>query len=513
MPILFNVFLPIDSPMQEQPAGKNVPFPLPDYCIDAFQLPNPNRMKTPVHVTFSLVLLLSIAGIATAQTTGSGGPQESAPNILIITVDNVGYGDLRPFNEASPIHTPNLDLLARQGALLTDFYTASPTCTASRAALLTGRIPQRNKLSEQLVGLAGNYGVGLPHSEVILPQVVKNSPHGYATAAFGKWNIGFAPGSRPTERGFDEFLGIASGNADHFTHVYAGRKDLYHNTKAINREGEYSTDLFANAAISFIEDKTDEGQPWMVYLPFDAPHHPGDRNVAPDEPNTWKAPDHAFAPYGLSPEVTDPKQRFNAVVTAIDLAIGRLMKRLDALGIADNTFVFFYSDNGAFYPYLDIQSNAPFSGAGVTLWEGGIRVPAIVRWPGRIAANSRIGTRLWSPDLFVAAASLADAPLPEDRFIDGKDPLPVLTGETVHSPHAALYFRYQQYAALIWGEYKILREKPSEPWKLFHLREDPSESLDLAETRPELVKKLEEPYRLTEAEIESYLEREKNTLP
>ncbi|MEX0882846.1 MAG: sulfatase-like hydrolase/transferase, partial [Cyclobacteriaceae bacterium] len=180
---------------------------------------------------------------------------------------------------------------------------------------------------------------------------------------------------------------------------------------------------------------------------------------------------------------------------------------LDELGIADNTFVFFYSDNGAFYPYLDIQSNAPFNGAGVTLWEGGIHVPAIARWPGKIKANSTISTRLWSPDLFVGVANLAEAELPQDRFIDGKNPIPVLTGETTHSPHASLFFKYQTHAALIWGDYKILREKPEDPWKLFNIREDISESKDLAQSHPELVKKLYEPFRLTEEEIKNYVER------
>lgn len=439
-------------------------------------------------------------------------PNERPPNILIITVDNIGYGDFRVFNNQSPIITPNLDKLARQGAKLTDFYTASPTCTASRATLLTGRIPQRNQLDYQLGGLAGNYGIGLSQSEVIIPKVLEKSPHGYVTGAFGKWNIGFAPGSRPTERGFDEFLGIASGNADHFSHVYAGRHDLYHNTTSINRHGAYSTDLFADSAIDFIKKKSSNETPWMVYLPFDAPHHPGDRNIDPGKPNIWKAPDYAFEPYGLSPDEKDPKKRFNAVVTAIDMAIGRVMETLDELGIADNTFVFFYSDNGAFYPYLDIQSNAPLNGAGVTLWEGGIRVPAIARWPGKIKANSTISTRLWSPDLFVGVANLAEAELPQDRFIDGKNPIPVLTGQTTHSPHAALFFKYQSHAALIWGDYKILREKPDDPWKLFNIREDISESRDLAQTNPELVKKIYEPFRLTEEEIKNDIERREKTM-
>jgi arylsulfatase A-like enzyme len=462
--------------------------------------------------------LLSFIGIfglcvlyMSACTSGPAAPnpvgETGRPNILIITMDNVGYGDLPAFNKNSPILTPNFDRLARQGARLTAFYTASPTCTVSRASLLTGRIPQRHQLVSQLSGIAGNYGIGLSQSEVIIPKVIKSGGNDYATGAFGKWNIGFAPGSRPTERGFDEYLGIASGNADHFTHVYAGKHDLYHNTESINRDGKYSTDLFANSAIDFIRRKTERSIPWFVYLPFDAPHHPGDRNVAPGEPNIWKAPDYAFSPYNFSPSESDPKKRFNAVVTAIDLAVGRVLDALDSLGIADNTFVFLYSDNGAFQRYLNIQSNAPLRGAGVTLWEGGIRVPAFARWPGRIKANSVIETRLWSPDLFVAAAKLSGAQLPQDRFIDGKNPLPVLTGQTTASPHASLFFQYENFDALHWGDYKIIREGADRPWKLFNLKDDISESNDLAENRPDLVKKMSEPFNLKKAEIEADVAR------
>jgi arylsulfatase A len=470
------------------------------------------KSANKIFLTGACLLYICIAGILISGCTlGESFPKANdnlqQPNVLVITIDNVGYGDLPPFNEDSPIITPNFDRLASQGARLTNFYTASPTCTVSRASLLSGRIPQRHQLVRQLSGIAGNYGIGLSQSEIIIPKMIKSGNSNYATGAFGKWNIGFAPGSRPTERGFDEYLGIASGNADHFTHVYAGKNDLYHNTKSINREGEYSTDLFADSAIDFIREKTGNSTPWFVYLPFDAPHHPGDRNVAPGEPNIWKAPDYAFEAYGLSQDEPDPKKRFNAVVTAIDFALGRVLNTLDSLGIADNTFVFFYSDNGAFYPYLDIQSNAPFNGAGVTLWEGGIRIPAIAKWPGKIKANSFIDTRLWSPDLYVAAAELSGAELPQDRFIDGKNPLPVLTGKTTASPHASLFFQYKNYDALHWGDYKILREGHNKPWMLFNLKKDPSEKNDLASERPDLVKKMEKTFNLKKDEIEGDVER------
>ena len=464
-------------------------------------------MKKAILFSFLLIFFFVILNCeAFAQSTDKA----QTPNILIITVDNVGYGDLHVYNKESQIITPHIDKLASEGALLTNFYSASPTCTASRASLLTGRIPQRNMLDYQLSGIAGNYGIGLRRSEILIPQILKKGNIKYATGAFGKWNIGFAPGSRPTERGFDEYLGIASGNADHFTHVYAGKHDLYHNTEPINRNGEYSTDLFANAAIGFIKENTVQSKPWFVYLPFDAPHHPGDRNIDPDEENIWKAPDYAFEPYKLKPDETDPKKRFNAVVTAVDMAIGRVLQTLDSLGIADNTFIFIYSDNGAFYPYLEsgIQSNAPLKGAGVTLWEGGIRVPALAIWPGKIKAGSIIDTRLWSLDIFPTCAKLAGTELPQDRFIDGMNILPVLTGETTYSPHATLLFEYENFAALHWGNWKIIREDSIQDWQLYNLKDDISEKENLAGQRKDLVKKLSQTFNLKKEEIQNYLKIE-----
>ena len=174
-----------------------------------------------------LILALVIASPARADQ--SKAPEVSnnlTPNILIITADNLGYGDLRIYNRNSTIKTPNLDRLAGQGARLTGFYTASPTCTVSRACLLTGRIPQRHGLTKQLPGLKGNYGVGLSQKEILIPQILKTAPTPYATGCFGKWNIGFAKGSRPTERGFDEFIGHASGNLDYYRHNYPAKHDL-----------------------------------------------------------------------------------------------------------------------------------------------------------------------------------------------------------------------------------------------------------------------------------------------
>ncbi|MCA9443964.1 MAG: sulfatase-like hydrolase/transferase, partial [Candidatus Omnitrophica bacterium] len=214
------------------------------------------------------------------------------PNIVLITADNLGYGDVGCYGN-DQLKTPTIDRLAEQGVRLTDFYTASPTCTVSRACLLTGRYPQRHGLNIQLPGIEGNYGEGLSQSETLLPELLK--PLGYATGCFGKWNIGFAPGSRPTERGFDEFFGHASGNIDYYTHVYNLKPDLHRGTETVEVEG-YSTDLFADEAIDFI--KRHQDQPFFVYLPFNAPHFPNPKNKRPGEPCIWQAPEKAFEAYG-----------------------------------------------------------------------------------------------------------------------------------------------------------------------------------------------------------------------
>lgn len=416
------------------------------------------------------------------------------PNILLITADNLGYGDLQCFNADSPIKTPHLDRLASDGARLTSFYTASPTCTVSRASLLTGRVPQRHGLTDQLAGIKGNYGVGLNPREVLIPQVLRDA--GYATGCFGKWNIGFAKGSRPTERGFDEFFGHASGNIDYYTHNYNRKHDLYRGTEEAHVEG-YSTDLFADAAIDFMRRQTAAEKPWFVYLPFNAPHFPNARNKGPDEPNIWQAPDAAFAPYGYDPATKDARQRYHAVVTEMDHAIGRVLQAVDDLKQTDNTFVFFYSDNGAFMLKdrgLEVASNAPLRDGGITCFEGGIRVAALARWPGHIKAGQTIDEPLWSPDLLIAAAKLASAKLPDDRTFDGRNPLPVLT-DNAKSPHESLYFVYRQHAALRMGEWKIVRTRPNESWRLHHLTDDVGEAKSLAGKQPEIVEQLSDEFK------------------
>jgi arylsulfatase A-like enzyme len=416
----------------------------------------------------------------------------SPPNILIITADNLGYGDLKIYNPDSLVLTPHLDRLSSQGARLTNFYTASPTCTVSRACLLTGRLAPRHGLVNQLPGVQGNYGVGLNQNEILLPQILKTAPTPYATGCFGKWNIGFAPGSRPTERGFDEFIGHASGNIDYYRHNYRQMHDLYDGIDELHREGEYATDIFADACIDFIQRKTAAKQPWFAYVPFNAPHFPNSGNKRRGEPVVWQAPDWAFQRYGWTPEERDPHRRFCAVVTALDRAIGRLLAALRSSGAAENTFVFWMSDNGAFKlgrKGLDVGSNHPLRGGGITCWEGGLRVPAIARWPGKIKPATVIDQPFWSPDLFVTAAALASAQLAPQIRLDGKDVQQVLCNRLA-SPHRSFFFRFRGHSALRKGDWKIVRETPDQPWQLFNLATDIAESKDLTGENPAKVSEL-----------------------
>jgi len=437
-----------------------------------------------VGLTFVALLLIARSALSVRA--------EAPPNILLITCDNLGYGDLPCYNPRTDIQAPHLNRLASQGARLTGFYTASPTCTVSRACLLTGRIAQRHGLDFQLPGVKGNYGIGLNHREKLLPEFLRNAPTPYATGCFGKWNIGFAPGSRPTERGFDEFIGHASGNMDYYHHNYRERHDLYYGIEPLHREGEYATDIFADAAIDFLRRHSSARRPWLCYLPFNAPHFPTAGNKRPGQPNIWQAPDDAFRAIGLSPDETDPRKRYRAVVFALDRAVGRVLAALDATGQADDTFVFFMSDNGAFRlnrKGLDVGINDPLRSGGVTCWEGGLRVAAIARWPGRIKADTVIAEPFWSPDILIACVKLAGAALPSDIVFEGKDPLPLLT-EVASSPHESLYFEYRNHAALRKGDWKIVRERPDRAWQLFNLKVDPEESRDLAKSNPDKVEEL-----------------------
>jgi arylsulfatase A-like enzyme len=452
-------------------------------------------------------VLFILAAFASAAGPAFAAAPPRPPNILLVTCDNLGYRDLGVQGHLE-IRTPSIDRFATQGVRLTALY-AEATCTVSRAALLTGRYPQRNQLNIQLLAepskrpaadLArwGNLGIGLRHTEKILPEYLKKT--GYVTGAFGKWNLGFAPGSRPTERGFDEFLGIASGNANYYHYTYGRRPDLFQGTEPINREGHYSSDLFADSAIAFI--RKNAAKPFFVYLPFNAPHSNGANNMRPGEAMViWQAPQKHLDRYGYDPRTNDQRKRYYAVISALDEAFGRVLAALENLGLRDNTLVIFYNDNGANQSELDPASNGSLRSGRPFVWEGGIRVPGFVRWPGIVPAGSVCDVPLTHRDFFVLALNAAGAPLPKDRIIDGRDPLPALTAKT-DSLHDVLCWDFGGHRAIRQGPYKLVTSAPkSDIWELYDLANDSGETKNLAATKPALATALERRFRLWEKSV------------
>ena len=426
----------------------------------------------------ALALLIGLLPLASQAETLA-----ARPNILLITVDNLGYGDVGCYGNQQVL-TPNIDQLAADGVRCTSFYTGAPSCSPSRACLLTGRYPLRNGLNYQM---KTGQKLGLSEKEKLIPHYLKQV--GYATAAFGKWNIGFAEGTRPLERGFDEFFGHESGNLDYYTHVYNDQLDTYRGNEKVAASG-YAPDLWANEAIDFIDRH--QREPWFVYLPFNSPHYPNAKSKAPGQPNIWQAPPEAFAAYGLKPDEPDPKKRYHAVITATDSAIGRVLTQLEHLKLSANTLVMWYSDNGAFMLKdrgLEVASNAPFRSGGVTVWEGGIRVPAIVRWPDRIEASSLCREPVVSMDLFMLCLQAAGARQPTDRKIDGLNPIKVLQGRAI-SPHEQLCWVWSKASAIRRGHHKAVQPTTNAPWELYDLSADPGETNNLADQQTALVESL-----------------------
>ncbi|MEM7144698.1 MAG: sulfatase-like hydrolase/transferase [Verrucomicrobiota bacterium] len=420
------------------------------------------------------------------------------PNVVLMFVDNVGYGDLGCYGNEE-VKTPRMDGLAAEGVLCTDFYIGSPSCMPSRGALMTGRSPVRNGLNEQIYQIDELEQTSLPLREKLFPEYLKEL--GYATACFGKWNLGFAPGHRPTERGFDEYLGNISGNCDYYTHIYNGRPDFYRGTEPVEIKG-YTTDIIAEAACEFMWRHRDA--PFFVYVPFNAAHFPNAKNKPPGEPVIWQATDWAFGQYGYDPGTLDERERYRAVLTALDHGVGRILDALDELKLADETIVILLSDNGAFMipgRGLECASNLPLKAGGQELYEGGIRVPCVVRWPGVTEAGTVCEEPLWSMDLLPTAVAAAGGQVSEDRVLDGKDVRAVLAGEAV-SPHEHLCFHYEGRDAIREGKWKLYRRRAISPWELFDLETDIGETANRAAAHPDVVERLAAVFEKWKADAE-----------
>jgi arylsulfatase A-like enzyme len=377
---------------------------------------------------------------------------------VVIFADDLGYGDLGCFGHPT-IRTPNLDRMAAEGMKLTQFYSAAPVCTPSRAALLTGRLPIRNGMcSDRRRVLFPNSGGGLPESEVTIASALKTK--GYATCCIGKWHLGHLPEYLPTKRGFDSYYGIPYSNDMRPCPLMENEKVVEQPAKQVTLTKRYTA-----RAIEFIEASKDK--PFFLYFPHTFPHVP------------------LFASSRFRGR--SPRGLYGDVVEELDWSVGQILDTLGKHKLAEKTLVLFTSDNG---PWLIMKLNGGSAGLlrggkGST-WEGGMREPCIAWWPGKIRPAS-LGTGIASTmDIFATCLDLAGVPLPSDRIIDGRSMMPMLLGTGKAPREAFFFYRGARLMAVRKGPWKAhfitqagYRQRPTkhDPPLLFHLDRDPSEKL------------------------------------
>lgn len=413
------------------------------------------------------------------------------PNILYILTDDMGYADAG-FMGATDVQTPQLDVLAKEGLVLTRHY-AMHICSPTRAALLTGRHPIRYGLQQSVYHPSS--GHGLPLDEILLPQTLKKA--GYRTYAFGKWHLGVEDGHKPHQRGFDYFYGLLGGSFDYNTHLFREEIDWWRNDEQIDEPG-YSTTLLGKDAARII--RNDAGTaPLFLYLAFNAPHSP------------YQAPPAAIAKAESENRKLTKRETFASMIEEVDRSVGVVIDALRETRLLDNTIIVFSSDNGGSHSNAH-SSNAPLRDGKWWLYEGGVRVPTFVRWPGHVPAGERSDAIVSATDWYPTFAKLVGQPMRQDAPVDGRDILSTLTGEAV-SPHAdeLLLSITNTQKSVLSGKWKLVLNGPHEqlinhkklkagrthhdtaiePVELYDLSKDESEKRNVASEHPEIVKRLE----------------------
>jgi uncharacterized sulfatase len=368
-------------------------------------------------------------GISSVALRARAQPAPRPPNFVIILADDLGYGDLSSFG-ATAHKTPNLDRMAAEGVRFTDFYTPMPFCAPTRASLLTGRYPFHHGVTSNPAPDGGNNDIGLPASEITIAEALK--PLGYASICIGKWHLGHVEKFLPRTQGFDEYYGILYSND-------MRPVQLVHNEKVAHYPVVQAglTQDYTDRAIRFMEQNRD--RPFLVYLPHAMPHKP----LAASE--DFYTPD-------------TPADLYSDVLRELDHNIGRVLDSINRLSLNDNTLVIFTSDNGPWFG----GSTAGLRGMKGSSWEGGIRVPMIARWPGRIPAGLVCGEMAGVIDILPTVCSLAGAPPPSGRKIDGRDIWPLMSRPGAKTPHEALFsMSNAQLQTVRSGKWKLHVRRPA----------------------------------------------------
>jgi len=382
----------------------------------------------PRAATVALLVLL----VATA--CGPAAP--ARPNVVLIVADDVGWGDLGVQGDPE-VRTPRIDALARAGTRFTRAYASAPLCAPTRAGLLTGRYQNRYGYT----GTTGTYpaevrrDVGVPTDEVLLSDLLHGA--GYRTGIFGKWHLGVNPHYRPTARGFDEFFGVLAGAHAYFSWGAGLFGPVMRGDQPAEGSG-YLTTAITREALGFLERSRDE--PFFLYVPYTAVHGP------------LQAPPERVARFDRLPE---PRRTFAAMLEVMDDGVGALLDRLGEYGLEDRTLVIFLSDNGG----VDgLSNNGALHGGKGALYEGGIRIPMFVRWPGHVPAGAAYGRPVSTLDVAATVLAAAGVPAPTERPLDGVDLLPYVRGEAAGDPHEVLFWRIRGREAALRGDDKLVRK-------------------------------------------------------
>jgi arylsulfatase A-like enzyme len=422
------------------------------------------------------------------------------PNFVLIVADDLGYGDVGCFG-STVNQTPHIDTLAAAGVRFTDFHSAGPMCSPTRAAMLTGQYQQRfGRMFDTAISGVLHRDRGLPHEAMTIAEVLKEQ--GYATACFGKWHLGYQPPWLPTSQGFDVFRGLGSGDGDFHTHIdRSGNEDWWHNNK-IKMESGYTTDLLTKFSVDFIKEHRD--QPFFLYVPHLAIHFPW--QGPKDPPHREKGKSYHDDKWGIIPNPGNVSPHVKAMVESLDKSVGEIVAALKKWKLNRNTLVIFTSDNGGYLTYgknfRNISSNGPLRGQKTQLYEGGHRVPTIVSWPGRIDPSPTDETG-HSTDLLPTLAVLAG--VARDKFkTDGVDLSPLLfRGEAL--PNRMLFWRARSQRAVRSGPWKLYSN--GKHTELYNLDNDVGEQHSLADQEPDLLQRLSAAWAIWEADVNKSAEK------
>lgn len=435
-----------------------------------------------------ILIALTLVAFGTPATLAASADK---PNIVLLFADDAGYGDFG-FQGSRHFKTPHLDGLAKSGVRLSQFYVSASVCGPSRAGLLTGQYQQRFGFIENNVpgimspnGRLDGQEMGLPLEIPTLGNHLQRL--GYRTAVFGKWHLGIADRYHPLQRGFDEFVGFRGGARSFFPYPSdklpdIGRR-LERGFQNFSEHQGYLTDVLADEACDFIERNRDRS--FFAYVSFNAVHTP--MQADPKDKDEF-------------PQLSGKRRTVAQMTQSLDRACGRILATLNRLGLDDNTLVVFTNDNGG-PTNANASSNFPLAGTKATQLEGGIRVPAVVRWPTALKSGAVYSHPTSTLDLLPTFVRAAGGDLSAIQTLDGVDLIPYLTGAQQGRPHQTLYWQMDTRAAIRDGDWKMMRF-PDRPAHLFDLAEDPSEQNDLADMHPELVKSLYKKLFAWEMELE-----------